>query len=43
MSILNVLVSDLMVVGRGYYFYKGQLVRCDVNRGRGRFCGGATE
>lgn len=43
MSILNVPISELMVVGRGYYFFKGQLVHCDGNRGRVRFCGGASE
>lgn len=40
MSILNVPISELTVVGRGYYFFKGQLVHCDGNRGRVRFCGG---
>ncbi len=43
MSIFNVPISQLLVVGRGYYFFEGQLVRCDVNRGRVRFCGGSTK
>ncbi len=40
MCIFTVPISQLTEVGQGYFFFNGQLVCCDVNRGRVRFCGG---
>lgn len=43
MSIFNVPMTQLRVVGRGYFFFEGQLVRCDVNGGRVTLCGGGSK